>query len=177
MDILHLIDRLEELFNESRPIPFTHNVIVDEDRTLDLIDQMRVTVPDEVKKARQVLSQHDRILAQAQEESTRTLALAREKSSQLTGKEAIVIAARAHADDIRKQAHIDAEQTRRDADKYVIHILARMEIELGQLLNQTRNGILALESIALADPASMLPKTAEGKNPEEKEILPDTNKD
>ena len=41
MDILHLIDRLEELFNESRAIPFTHNVIVDEEKMLDLIDQMR----------------------------------------------------------------------------------------------------------------------------------------
>ena len=63
MDILHLVDRLEELFNESRPIPLTHNVIVDEDRMLDLIDQMRVAIPEEVKKAQQVLSQRDRIMA------------------------------------------------------------------------------------------------------------------
>ena len=40
MDILHLIDRLEEILNESRPFPFTHNVIVDEDRMLDIIDQI-----------------------------------------------------------------------------------------------------------------------------------------
>ena len=72
MDILHLIDRLEELFNESRPIWLTHNVIVDEDRMLDLIDQMRVAIPDEVKKAQQVLSQRDRLMAQAQEEANRT---------------------------------------------------------------------------------------------------------
>jgi len=49
MDILHLVDRLEELFNESKPIWFTHSVIVDEDRMLDLIDQMRVTIPEEIK--------------------------------------------------------------------------------------------------------------------------------
>ena len=47
MDIMHLVDRLEELFNQSRPIPFTHNVIVDEERMLNLIDQMRVAIPDE----------------------------------------------------------------------------------------------------------------------------------
>jgi hypothetical protein len=41
MDILHLVDRLEELLNQSRPLPFTHNVMVDEDRMLDIIDQMR----------------------------------------------------------------------------------------------------------------------------------------
>jgi hypothetical protein len=138
---------------------------VDEDRTLDIIDQMRVTVPEEVKKARQVLAHHERILAQAQEESTRTLSLAREKSKQLIEKDATVIAAKAHADNIRYQAHIDAEQTRRDADKYVIQILSRMEIELEQLLNQTRNGILALEDIAQVDPASKYPKVTEENDP------------
>ena len=59
MDILQMIDRLEELLNESRPLPFTHNVIVDEDRILDIIDQMRVAIPDEVKKSQQVLFQRD----------------------------------------------------------------------------------------------------------------------
>ena len=54
MDILHLVDRLEELFNESRPIPLTHNVIVDEDRILEIIDQMRISIPEEVKKSQHV---------------------------------------------------------------------------------------------------------------------------
>lgn len=69
MDILHLVDRLEELFNQSRPIPLTHNVIVDEDRFLEIIDQMRISIPDEVKKAQQVLAQRDRVLAQARSEA------------------------------------------------------------------------------------------------------------
>jgi len=57
MDILELVDRLEELFNEGRAVPFTHSVIVDEDRFLDIIDQMRMTIPDEVRKAQQLLAQ------------------------------------------------------------------------------------------------------------------------
>ena len=81
MDILQMIDRLEELLNESRPLPFTHNVIVDEDRVLDLIDQMRVSIPEEVKKAQQLLAQRDRLLAQAQEEANRTVNLARDRLS------------------------------------------------------------------------------------------------
>jgi len=66
MDILHLVDRLEELFNNSRAIPLTHNVIVDEDKFLDIIDQMRISVPEEVKKAQEVYSKKDRYMAQAQ---------------------------------------------------------------------------------------------------------------
>ena len=90
MDILHLIDRLEELFNNSRPIPLTHNVIVDEDKFLDIIDQMRISVPEEVKKAQTVFSQKDRVMAQAQEEANRTLQLAREKADSLVEKEGLV---------------------------------------------------------------------------------------
>ena len=76
MDILQLVDRLEELFNQSRPIPLTNNVIVDEDKMLDLIDQMRVAIPDEVKKAQKLIAERDRTMAQATEEAKRTLQLA-----------------------------------------------------------------------------------------------------
>ena len=147
MDILHLVDRLEELFNESRPIPLTHNVIVDEDRMLDLIDQMRVTIPEEVKRSQQVLTQRDRILAQATEEAKRTVDLAREKSQQLVERDAVVHAAKARADEVLKQAEINGEHTRREADNYVIQTLSRIEVELERLLNQARNGIIALQNI------------------------------
>jgi hypothetical protein len=146
MDILHLVDRLEELLNQSRPLPFTHNVIVDEDRMLDIIDQMRVAIPEEVKKAQQFLAQRDRILAQSQEEANRTLAIAREKSEQLVERDAIVHAAQARADQIVVDARDDIVNTRMEADKYVIDTLTKLEVELDRYLNQVRNGILALQS-------------------------------
>ena len=80
MDILELIDRLEDLFNESHSIPFTRSVIVDEDRMLDIIDQMRVSIPDEIKKSEQIINQKERFLAQAQEEASRITSIARERS-------------------------------------------------------------------------------------------------
>ena len=145
MDILHLIDRLEELLNESRPFPFTHNVLVDEDRMLDLIDQMRVAIPEEVKKAQQVLAQRDRMLAQAQEEANRTLAIAREKSDQLVERDAIVQAAQTRADQLIVQARGDIETIRHDADNYVMESLTRLEVELDRILTQVRNGIRTLQ--------------------------------
>ena len=145
MDILHLVDRLEDLLNQSRPLWFTHNVIVDEDRMLDIIDQMRVAIPDEVKKAQQFLAQRDRILAQAQEEANRTLAIAREKSEQLVERDAIVQAAQARADQIISQAHGEIEKTNQEADNYVIETLTKLEIELDRYLNQVRNGIHTLQ--------------------------------
>lgn len=152
MDILHLVDRLEELFNESRPIPFTNNVVVDEDRMLDLIDQMRVAIPDQVKKAQKLVAERDRTLAQAQEEAQRTLQLARDKSEGLVERDSIVEAAQARADQILEQAQLDAEATRREADRYVLEELTNLEIELERVLNQVRNGIRALREPHGANP-------------------------
>lgn len=145
MDIMHLVDRLEDLINQGRPFPFTHNVIIDEDRILDLIDQMRVAIPEEVKKSQQLLAQRDRILAQAQEEANRTIAIAREKSDQLVARDAIAQASHTRADQIIADARIEAENIRRDADDYVVDSLRRLELELERSMNQVRNGILALE--------------------------------
>jgi cell division septum initiation protein DivIVA len=144
MDILHLVDRLEELFNESRPIPLTHNVVVDEDRMLEIIDQMRISIPDEVKKAQQVLAQRDRVLAQAQEEANRTIALAKKNAEEVVARDAIVEASQARAEQILAQARADAELIRREADDYIVESLGAIEAELLRLVNQTRNGIAKL---------------------------------
>jgi len=145
MDILHLVDLLEEELNQSRPLWFTQNVIVDEERILNIIDQMRVSIPEEVKKAQQLLAQRDRILAQAQEEANRTLAIAREKSEQLVERDAIVQAAQTRADEIISNARTEADRVQLDTDDYVIETLSRIEIELERYLTQVRNGIRTLK--------------------------------
>ena len=158
MDILHLVDRLEELFNESRSIPLTHNVVVDEDRFLDIIDQMRISIPEEVKKAQQVYSQKDRVLAQAQEEANRTLALAREKADQLVEKDGLAQEAQKRADQILDQARIEAENIKAGADQYALDSLLNLEMELERIMNQVRNGIQVLEEKKAAASAQAAPK-------------------
>ncbi len=145
MDILHLVDRLEELFNESRPIWLTHSVVVDEDRMLDLIDQMRVAIPEEIKKAQQIITQRDRILAQAKEEANRTLALAREKAEKRLEDNEIIQSAKVRADQIIDQARREARVTQREADQYVLDSLADLQDQLEKLSIQVRNGIQALQ--------------------------------
>ncbi len=161
MDILHLVDRLEELFNESRSVPFTHSVIVDEDRMLDIIDQMRVSIPEEIKKAQQLLAQRDRILAQSQEEANRTLQLAREKSEQMVEKDGIVQAAHARSEQIIAQGRAEAEKQKHDADDYVLDTLQNLEAEMERILGQVRNGVRALQSerVVLQEPAEVETET------------------
>ena len=145
MDILQLVDRLEELFNESKNIPLTRNVMVDEDRMLDIIDQMRIAIPEEVKKAQQLLGQRDRVLAQAQEEANRTIELARQKSDQLVTKDSVVQDAQRRADQIIAQSRVEAENIRADADDYAMNSLLQLESELDRITNQVANGIRLLK--------------------------------
>ncbi|MEW6286644.1 MAG: ATPase [Chloroflexota bacterium] len=152
MDILQLIDRLEELFNESRSIPLTRNVMVDEDRMLDIIDQMRIAIPEEVKKAQQLLGQRDRLLAQAQEEANRTLELARQKADQMIAREVVAQEAVRRAEQIVAQARAEAETIRADADAYAMNSLTQLQEELERISNQVANGIRLLrEELAKRD--------------------------
>ncbi len=144
MDILQLIDRLEELFNESKSIPLTRNVMVDEDRMLDIIDQMRIAIPEEVKKAQQLLGQRDRLLAQAQEEANRTIEIARQKADQMISREVIAQEAMRRAEQIVAQARAEAETIRADADAYAMNSLTQLQDELERISNQVANGIRLL---------------------------------
>ena len=145
MDILHLVDRLEELFNNSKPIPLSHSVVVDENSFMDIIDQMRISIPEEIKKAQQIISQKDRILAQAQEEANRTVTIAREKSERMVEKSDIYQSAQTRAEDITRQAQLEAEQAQHDADRYVADALTGLERELKRILSQVENGINTLQ--------------------------------
>jgi len=146
MDILHLIDQLEELFNEGKAVPLTNDVMIKEDRLLDLIDQMRLSIPEEVKKSQQILNQKERVLAQAQEEATRTINLAREKSVEMVERDGIVESARVKADQIIRKAEEQSNLIKQDADEYVIETLLNFKVELEKILTQVNNGIRSLES-------------------------------
>lgn len=158
MDILHLVDKIEDLFNESKPLPFTRNIVIDEDKLLDIIDQMRVTIPEEIKKAQQIVTQKDRIIAQAQEEANRIIDLAKDKAEQIVEREAIVRNAQTRSSLIVRQAREDASAVKQDADSYVIDSLQSMEEEVTKLLTQVRNGIRQMEEDRLR---SLAPKQSQ----------------
>ena len=145
MDILHLVDRLEELFNESRSVWLTRKVLINEDRMLDLIDQMRLSIPEEIKQAQQILSQKDRILAQAQESANRMTELAREKTIQMVERDSIVQAAQVQAGEIKSKTIEDTKIIKKEADDYSMKTLINLEVKLERIIAEVRNGIQTLE--------------------------------
>jgi len=145
MDIQHLIDRLEQTLAESRRIPLTSNLIVDEDRVFNIIDQLRVTLPEEVKKASRVEAEKDRILAQAQEEAERIRELAKQEAAELVRRDTIMTAAQQRADTILERARREADILRNDSDAYVMEVLSKLEEDLLRSLSVVRNGMRKIQ--------------------------------
>lgn len=167
MDIQHLVDRLEELIDEGRHVWLTKMTMIDEERALEIIDQMRISIPEEVEKANRVLNQRDRILAQANEEAARIIDLAREKAETLIQRDAITQAAQNRAANIIEQARQEAEQMRADADNYVLEVLREFEAHLVKTLSIVRNGINKIVQDREAARTRTAPEPAAASKPPE----------
>jgi hypothetical protein len=144
-DILALVDRLEALVNGGWRIPFTVKTAVDENVFFEIIDQMRVSIPQELRRADELLENRGAVLAEARADGERILDEAREQAVRLLDEHEILAAARAEAERLRAQAEMDAEESRRGADDYALSILSELESRLSSLLRTTANGLSALK--------------------------------
>lgn len=146
MDIQQLVDRLEETLNSSSRLPMSAYVLVNEDNLYNIIDQMRVAIPEEVKRANRIEAEKDRVLAQANEEADRIRELAKQEAAELVKRDAIMASAQQRADNILERSRRDAEALRRDADVYVIDVLTKLEEDLLRSLAVVRNGMRKVQA-------------------------------
>jgi F0F1-type ATP synthase membrane subunit b/b' len=144
IDILALVDRLENIVNQGWRIPFTMKTVIEEDRFYDIIDQLRVSIPEEVRRADELLSERERVLAGAQDDAERIIREAQAKAERLLDESEIAAAARAEAERIKSQAQRDADAFRKEADDYALEALGELEARLSALLRQTANGLATL---------------------------------
>lgn len=145
MDILHLVDRLEEVIKEGARLPFGSLRMIDERHIWPLIDQMRISIPEEVRQAERTIREKDRTMAQVQEEAERIVNLARSEAAKLTAEHAITQAAKEEAAAIREQAQQEAESIQNGADEYAFDVLCNLEQELKRALSIIENGIRTIQ--------------------------------
>ncbi len=141
MEIQHLVDQLETALNDSKRVPMSAYLLVNEDSVYNLIDQLRVAIPEEIKRAGRVEAERDRILAQAKEEGDRIRELARQEAGDLVERDRVVISAQDRADNILEHARQDSDVLVQDADAYVIGVLSKLEDDLLNSLAVVRNGL------------------------------------
>ncbi len=144
-DILELLDRLEALVNEGWRIPFTVKTVINEVAFFEIIDKMRVSVPQELRRADELLENRESVMAAAAADAERIREEAREQAARLLDEHEIIAAARAEAERIRAQGQMDAEKARIGADEYALDALSDLEARLSALLRTTSNGLASLK--------------------------------
>jgi F0F1-type ATP synthase membrane subunit b/b' len=172
VDILHLIDRLEELVAEARRMPIGQGVVIDRRRVLELVDQMRSTVPWEVKEANQIVAERDAILEEARREGEGIIERAANEANERLNDTAIMMTAEREAQALRQRAEDRAQQIldeaqdqaaarirqaeqaaanqMDEADRYALELLRRLDTQIGAFSATIRAGIEALEERAPA---------------------------
>lgn len=145
IDILRLVDKLEALIEKGRRIPFSSAVIVSETLFLDIIDQMRISLPEEIKQARRLQQEREKVIAEAQEEAARIISKAREDAARLVAEHELRRQAQEGAERILAEAERQARAIHQGADDYAIEVLTRLSEELASIQRTVANGIAALE--------------------------------
>jgi len=141
VDILRLVDELENLVGNTSRIPFTSNIIVNEEDLYDIIDQMRASIPREIKEARRTEAERQKILARAKEEADRLVNMAKEKIMAAVDDHQIIEAAKAHAKQTITSAEEEAWRLKADSHTYVTENLSDLEESLLKLPTTVRNGL------------------------------------
>ena len=156
MDILYLVDRLDNLIASSRKMPLVNQILIKEGDILNIVDQMRTSIPDEIKQARRIIQEKERILAQAQADATTLLTRAREETERAMNREGLLRAAEARSQELVRQAEEQAhsvieqaeehgEQLKNEADNYVAETLRNLKDHLASIEMDVSRTILSID--------------------------------
>lgn len=146
VDILYLLDQLEEVLGAGSRVPLTSRTLVDEQEILDILDQIRVSVPEELKVARRITDERDQVIADARAEADRILRDADAVAAERVGEHHLVRSAEMRAADIEDRALQQAADIRREADAYARRVLQKLRDQIGQLTGTVDRGIAELEA-------------------------------
>jgi cell division septum initiation protein DivIVA len=145
IDIIFLVERLESLIANGKKLPLTSNVVVDQNEALRLVDELRAAVPEEVRAAKRINSEGERIIEKAQEEADRIVARAQEQATFLIDERGLTEAADRESEKIVARAHRESDEVRRGADEYAASVLTGLEAEVARTLQSIKKGIVLLD--------------------------------
>ncbi|TMF61228.1 MAG: hypothetical protein E6H94_07595 [Chloroflexi bacterium] len=123
----------------------TNNVMLEQAAMLDLIDQLRIAIPEEVKQARRINQESDRVIAKAREEAEQIIGAAQEQAALLLQDQSILREAESRAQDLLDRMQSKADETMRGADQYAADVLVRLESDLVKTLSIIKKSLEVLE--------------------------------
>lgn len=150
-NIDEILEQMDELLEKSPGVPFAQNkVVMDGERLKDLIDDIRLNIPQEIKRAKLIDFDCDRILKEAEQKAEQIVQRAEERAKALVASDAIVKEAKARAMDILNQAQARSKEIKNATSNYVDNMLHDAEIyftkglqdvkRTSQAINRVKNG-------------------------------------
>jgi hypothetical protein len=146
LDLLYLLEQLEDVLGAGSRVPLTSRTLVDEQELLDIIDQIRVSIPDEIKAARRLTDERDQVLADARAEADRVLRDADARAAERLAEHSLVRAAQDRAADLEDRAMQHAADIRREADAYAFRVLQKLREQISTVAQTVDRGMDELES-------------------------------
>lgn len=141
MDVLKLLDEIEDIAEAGSSVPFSSKVMVDRVEILEVVNEIRIKLPDEIKQASWIKGERQRILADAQEDADNILKDANYKLEEIIGDHEIIKLAEERAQEILIKAKNNAKDIRIGSMEYADGLLENTQEELKQvitLLNENR---------------------------------------
>ncbi|MFM9019014.1 MAG: ATPase [Actinomycetota bacterium] len=140
MDVLALIDKLDDLVHNARAVPLTDQVRIDREAVYEILDQMRSTLPEEIKQARWIVKERQEMLAEAKREADRIVDEAKEKAERQASQQEVVKLADKQAADLLDEARQREREVRLGAEDYADEVLGTLEVNLEKFTAAVRRG-------------------------------------
>jgi hypothetical protein len=140
MDVLVLIDKLDDIIHNARSVPLTDSVMIDREEMYDILDQMRSTIPEEIKQARWIVKERQEMLAEAKQEAERVLTEAQERADRIASETEVVRLAERNAQQVMEAARERERDTRLGAEDYADEVLGNLELNLEKFIGAVRRG-------------------------------------
>ncbi|AOT68403.1 ATPase [Geosporobacter ferrireducens] len=148
MNVLKLIDELEDIIENSSSIPFAGKVFIDKGEILDIIKEVRIQLPDEIKQAQWIKEERQRILIEAQQEADSVLQDAKRHIEEMVEKDEITKLAQKRGEEIISQAQVNAKEIRIGARQYADELLGGLEqnfIDMIDTIKQNRKELKGMK--------------------------------
>lgn len=127
MDGLELLDELEEVISQGANVPFSGRCILERDELMDLIQELKLKLPDDLKQAKWIKNERQRILQEAQTEADDIIKAANEKGISMINEHEITQQAMEQAQQIIEKAQAEALAIRDSAYNYADDLLETVE--------------------------------------------------
>lgn len=136
MDIMEIIELMEETIDKAPSIPLSGKILLDKEEILDYIQEMRLSYPDEVKEAKWVKEERERIISEAESRADSMIKTAETKMLQMVDENEITKQAQEYANSLVEEAKAQSTKLITDSDQYADDILGDIERRLEMLLKK-----------------------------------------